>query len=423
MPRRKFLQSVLVAGTASLVLPARLFGSEAPNSTIRVAQIGCGRHGRSNMTNILAVADRFNVRVVAVCDVDRRRARNAVEHVVERQEGGDAPEAYQDFREVLERPDIDAVVIATPDHSHALVALAAVRAGKDVYLEKPLTYGIQEGRALVEATREHERVLQVGTQQRSSTRFRRVCELVRSGRIGTIERISVQLRLHSGTADPTPMEVPDNLDYPGWLEPTHGHPYTEERVHPQDGYSSAGWKRISAHSRGQITNWGTHMVDIALWGLGLDERAAFTVNAEAEFPDRGLFDTHTELAAELVLEKGPVMSINTDSSAPPGIRFEGSDGWAEVTRQHFDASDRALLRPPEDGDRTLAFSEDHYADWLEAILSRRDPVAPVEAGHHANTMCVATLAAARGAPGRELSWDPEAERFEQAEEANVLLDR
>ena len=419
--RRKFLQSLAVAGAAPLILPIRAFGDSGANARINIGAIGCGRQGAGNMRNAMAVADRFNAAIVAVCDVDRNRLRDAANLVKERQGNGDAISQYTDYRELLEREDVDAVIVSTADHSHGMIVLDAVRAGKDVYVEKPLTFGVQEGREVVEAVNRYERIVQVGSQQRSSVYFRRVCELVRSGRLGEVKTMYANLPTDSGTGDPTPMEVPENLEYALWLKPYSDFPYTEDRVHPREGYGRPGFLQVAAHCRGMITGWGTHMVDSLVWGIGMDERTPFTAKGEAEFPDRGLFDVHTTLHAELTFPGGVVMRINCEPGVGAGVRFEGSEGWAQASRGGFEASDRALLLEPDDEDRKLVFSQNHTANWLEAIRSRKALVAPVEAGHLTNTLCVAALAACQAAPGRELEWDPEKEEFRDHPEANAIL--
>ncbi len=412
---------MLLAGTASLIVPSRIFGASGANERINIGAIGCGRQAGGNINNTLANAGRFNARFVAVCDVDRNRMRNRAAMINRRQEGSDPVGEYSDYRELLERPDIDAVLISTPDHTHGIIALDAVRAGKDIYIEKPLTYGVNEGRALVEAVRGNGCVLQVGSQQRSSVHFRRVCEAVRAGRLGEVNFIHVRLPVDQGTGNAAPMDVPEHFDYEGWLRPYTDIPYTEDRVHPINGFGRPGFLQVSAHCLGMITGWGTHMVDSAIWGMGLDERSPFTVKGEAEFPDRGIFDVHTTLVADVTFPSGLVMRIESTEEHPPSVRFEGDEAWAHAQRGFFDASDRALLAEPDDSDRLLEVSTDHTANWLECIRSRKTPVAPVEQGHFTNTLCAAAHAACRVAPGRELTWNATSEEFEDAPEANQML--
>ena len=419
--RRTFLRSLAVVGAAPLILPVRAFGKSGANSRINIGAIGCGRMGRSNINQIINAGRSRNAHFVAVCDVDANRLRAAVPFIKQRAESDDPVSEYTDYRELLARDDIDAVVISTPDHSHGMIVLAAIRAGKDVYVEKPLTYGVKEGRELVKAVNEHGRILQVGSQQRSSVHFRRVCELARSGRLGELETIEVGLPRDSGYADPTPREAPDHLDYDLWLKPGAGYPYSEYRVHPEEGFGRPGFLQVASHCRGMITGWGSHMVDNAVWGTTIDETTPYTVKGDADFPDRGLFDVHTNLHAELTFPDGLVMKIKCDADAQAGVRFNGSEAWAHAWRGRFEASDRSLLQEPADSDRVLPVSQNHHADWLESIRSRKFPVAPVGAGHLTNNLCVSALAAAQAVPGKELQWDPVREEFPGHPEANAIL--
>jgi predicted dehydrogenase len=421
MNRRTSLRFIAMGGIAPMVLPARLLGQSGPNQRINLAAIGCGRMGRGNIGNLIASGKKLNSAFVAVCDVDKNRLRDAAELVRSRSGSKEPVAEYTDYRELLERKDIDAVLISTPDHSHGMVALAAIRAGKDAYVEKPLTYGVREGRELVQAVREHGRILQVGSMQRSSVHFRRVCELARSGRLGKIETIEVGLPMDKGQGDPAPMEVPPGLDFEMWLKPGKSYPYTEHRVHPQESYRRPGFMQVSSHCRGMITGWGSHMVDNALWGIGFDDTKPFRVTCTADFPDRGLFDVHTRLHAEIALPDGIVIKIKCDAEAKAGVRFNGSEAWAHAWRGKFEASDRELLREPKGVETFLAVSNDHHVNWLESIRSRKDPVAPVEGGQLTNNFCVAALAAGKAAGGRELTWDPAKEEFHGNPEANAIL--
>lgn len=421
MKRRACLASIIMGGIAPLFLPSRLLGQSGPNNRINLGAIGCGRMGRGDIGNLIASGKKWNAAFIAVCDVDRNRLRDAGDLVRKSSGSHEEVAEYTDYREMLERKDIDAVLISTPDHSHGMLALAAVRAGKDVYVEKPMTFGVQEGRELVSAVREHKRVLQVGSQQRSSVHFRRVCELARSGKLGKIQRIECGLPMDQGRADATPMEVPATLDYEMWLRPGKSYPYTEERVHPAKGYGRPGFLQVASHCRGMITGWGSHMVDNALWGIGSRDRLPFRVKCEADFPDRGLFDVHTNLYAELTLPDDILISIKCDEKVQAGVRFIGSDAWAHAWRGKFEASDRNMLRAPKGEEPLLVVSNDHHGNWLECIRSREDPVAPVEAGHLTNNLCVGALAAGMAARGKELTWDPDQERFHDHPAANAIL--
>jgi len=364
-------------------------------------------------------------RVIAVCDVDAHRMEDAqwlVDKIYSMELGKDYTQscaAYRDFRELLARKDIDGVLIVTPDHWHGPLAIAAAQASKDIYLEKPLTYSITEGRKLVKAVRRNKRILQVGSQQRSSTYFLMACELARNQRIGKLHTIHVWLPQDQGTGDAEPMPVPVNLDYDFWLGPKPQASFTEDRVHPQRSYSRPGWLQVEEYSRGMITGWGSHMIDTAQWGNGTDDTGPVEIEAKAEFPDRGLFDVHTTFRAEGMYANGVRLIMETGD--PAGVRFEGDRGFVFVRRGAIEPSDRELLREKiRDNEIKLYRSTNHMRDFLECMRSRKDPVAPVEVGHRSNTICVITHIAMK--LGRKLRWDPKAERFINDDEANHWLD-
>ncbi|MHC4623224.1 MAG: Gfo/Idh/MocA family protein [Planctomycetota bacterium] len=308
--RREFLKRSTVAAAASAVpmfVPASALGANAPSKRITIGCIGVGRMGLGDMRTIMAFEQ---AHVVAVCDVDANRARNANQIVEEHYAGrsrsgtykGCAP--YKDFRQLLARNDIDAVLICTPDHWHALPAIAAARAGKDIFIEKPLTLTVPEGRTLSDTVRRYGRVLQVGSQQRSDPRFRFACELVRNGRIGKLHTVKVGLPIDPPTVPQPPMPVPDNLDYNMWLGPTPWADYTEQRVHPKQGYGRPGWLRISDYCCGMITGWGAHHMDIAQWGIGAEYTGPVEIQGRAEYPQDGLWDVHGQFRIEYTYANG-----------------------------------------------------------------------------------------------------------------------
>ncbi len=416
--RRNFLQTALAAAAAPLILPRRVFGA---NETMNLALIGSGRMGLGDLNEALNKGMEAGARVLAVCDLDSNRVKHAqgvVDKFYQGKEGAPGPCAgYGDYKELLARKDIDGVVIATPDHWHAMPAIAAAKAGKDMYLEKPLTYTIPEGRALVKAVRDNKRILQVGSMQRSSLYQRRVCQLVRNGRIGKLKEIEVMLPPDGGTGKADPMPVPENLNYDMWLGPTATAPYTEHRVHPQKGYGRPGWLQIQQYCLGMITGWGAHMFDCAQWGHG-DEFMPVDFEAKAEYPDRGLFNVHTTFESVSRFADGVVMKGGTDKTA--GVKFIGESGWAYFTRGKFEASDRALLRENPDDSVQLYTSNSQMKDFLDAMRSRKDPVCSVEVGHSSNSICVLTHIAMK--TGRKLQWDAAKEQFVGDDEANKLLD-
>lgn len=425
MTRRNFLKATAVTVAAPVIVPSGVFGRQAPSNTMLMGCIGVGRQGQGDMQELIYRGLDAGARVVAVCDIDAHRMEDAqwlVDKIyaVELGEGSQKScAAYKDFRELLAREDIDGVLIVTPDHWHAAMAVAAANAGKDIYLEKPMTFSIAEGRKLVQAVRRNNIILQVGSQQRSSVYFHKACELTRNQRIGKLHTIRVWLPEDQGTGDPSPMPVPKNLDYDFWLGPAPQAPFTEDRVHPQRSYNRPGWLQIEQYCRGMITGWGSHMNDIAQWGNGTDDTGPVEMSAKAEFPDRGLFDVHTTFKAEGLYANG--IKLIQETGEPAGVRFEGDRGWIFVQRGEIQASDRDILREEIGGDEIKLYeSGNHMRNFLECMRSRKDPVAPVEVGHRSNSICVMTHIAMK--LGRRLKWNPESESFIDDDEANRWLD-
>ncbi len=408
-----------------LILPARAFGGTAANSVMRLALIGCGRMGVADLRNAMAAGlkPQANARVVAVCDVDEIRANAACGDVrrftAERKLPAADVTVHADFREILARADVDAVIVATPDHWHAAIAIAAARAGKHIYLEKPLTYGHRQGRELVRTVRAANVVLQTGMQQRSMTYFRQVCTIVRNQWLGGLKTIEIALPLDSGRADAAPMPVPPGLRYDMWLGPAPDAPYTEGRVHPQhDRHGRPGWMQVGDYCHGMITGWGTHQFDIAQWAMGLDH-GPVEVRCHGEFPERGLFDVHTAFTGEARYANGVRLLTN---GGEQGLRFQCENGWAACSRDGFECSDRALLRRrPAANEVKLHESQDHMLDFLIATREGRDPACPVEVGHLANTVALLHhLSMKLG--GRTIKWDPAGERILGDDEAAARLD-
>jgi myo-inositol 2-dehydrogenase / D-chiro-inositol 1-dehydrogenase len=417
--------AVASVSAAPTIVPGRVFQRPAPSETLSFGCIGVGRQGQGDMQELIYRGLQLGARVTALCDVDAHRAEDAqwlAERIYGKELGIDRKPAiavFHDFRELLARADIDGVLIVTPDFWHAPMAIAAANAGKDIYLEKPMTYSIAEGRGLVEAVRRNKRVLQVGSQQRSQGYFRIACEAARNGRVGKIHTIRVWNPIDSGTGDPAPQPVPKYLDYAFWMGPTADQPFTEDRVHPQVGYGRPGWLQIERYCRGMITGWGSHMNDIAQWGNGSDDTGPVEISAKGEFPDRGLFDVHTHYTSEGLYANG--VRLLQETGDPAGVRFEGDKGWIFCSREKVEASDPALLRrKPGPGEVQLPVSTNHMRNFLECVRSRKDPIAPVEAGHRSNTICCITHIAMK--LGRKLRWDPKAEKFVGDDDANKMLD-
>lgn len=409
--RREFLRgSAAVAASAAImwpaIVPSSAFGADAPSSRITMGCIGVGGQGTSNMKGFKGQP---GCQVVAVCDVDAGHRENAAKTA-----GLDPKSCYNDFREVLARGDIDAVSVAAPDHWHVPISIAAVRAGKDVYCEKPLTLTIAEGRALADEVRRYGRILQTGSQQRSSDNFRFACELVRNGRIGKVHTVRVGVPGNNRTCEPTwtPEPVPEGFDYDLWLGPALWAPYHRQRCHYE-------FRFILDYSGGQPTNWGAHHLDIAHWGLGMDNSGPVEIVGNGEFPTTGLFTTATKVYFEATYANGVKLICQTDGS---NTRFEGADGWVDVSRGDLKTLPESLKKEIIGPDEIHLYqSRDHKQNFLDCIKSRKDPIAGAETGHRSATLChlgnIAMLL------GRKLKWDPVKERFIGDSAANSMLAR
>ncbi len=447
LSRRSFLAAAgkgaaavsLPAVAAPTIVSASVLGATSPSNRINVAAIGTGRISRDHDMPETLVFD--TARIMAVCDLDRRRledGRRFVNDFYAKQTGAsyDGVTMYDDYRELLLNPDVDAVLISTPDHWHVPIAIAAVEAGKDVYLQKPASLTIAEGRALSYAVQRTGRVLQLGSQNRSLPQHRYACELVRNGRIGKLHTVEVGMAADPGGQDEPEMPVPSHFNYDMWLGSTPAVYYTEKRVHPQSGYDRPGWLRCEQFGAGMITGWGAHHIDTAHWGMGAEHTGPIEIRGTAEFPASGLWNVHGPFRTEALYADGVRMIVS--DSLPNGIKFIGSEGWIFVNRvsgvsgtgpkayvgnpKALDASDRAILTSEIGPDEIhLIDSPDHHGNWLEAIRSRQLPIAPVEVGHRSCSACLLHHMAMKA--GRTLKWDPARERFRDDDEANSWVSR
>jgi predicted dehydrogenase len=326
------------------------------------------------------------------------------------------------------------VVISTPEHWHAELGIAAARAGKDIYVQKPFTMTIAEGILFRDEVARHGRVLQVGSQQRSTAQFRRACELVRSGRVGRLRRIEIGLPIDPTKPDEAPQPVPANLDYDRWLGSTAFEPYTEQRVHPQADYGRPGWLRNENYSLGMITGWGSHHLDTAHWAMDVELSGPLTVEGRAEFPKNRIWNVHGAYEIELVYP-GEVR-VRVCDKLPNGLKFIGDEGWIWVTREGTTTSSDPVnpgpVLPPLDASNPklldeagvavqLPRSQEHHRNWLECVRSRKAPIAPAPVAHRSGSACVVSWIAMK--LGRRLTWDARAERFVGDEQANALLAR
>ena len=441
------------------IVPASVFGKNAPSNRINVASIGCGRISVTH--DMTGVARYAGARIIAVCDVDKNRAdagpaavKNNYQRMSQFNGGlkGDWDiKVYYDYKELLQNKDIDAVHISLPDHQHAIVGVHAVNAGKDVYLQKPASLTIEEGRILSNAVKRTGRTLQMGSQQRSISpwpQFKKACELVRNGRIGEIKTIEVGLPGDPGGGNPVKMDIPSNLNYDAWLGATPEIFYTEDRVHSHDSSmkgvtSRPGWLRCEQFGAGMITGWGAHHIDTAHWGMGTEYSGPIEIWGSASFPTddpayKGLWDVHGIFRTEAMYANGVRMIVSNELTN--GVKFIGTEGWIWVTRGNYkvtdtdpvadnsgvkpiDASNPKILQSVIGANEIHLYeSPDQHANWLDCIKTRKEPVAPIEIGHRSCSACLLHHIAMK--LKRKISWDPEKEMFSNNDkEATAMLSR
>jgi len=444
--RRSFMkasaQTGALTGLASLgfptIVPAKVLGKDAPSNKINIGAIGVGRISRDH--DMAETLKYDHAKIIAVCDVDSKRLEDGKKYVNDfyTKKTGKAYEGvamYSTHEELLLNKDIDAVLISTPDHSHAYLGIHAVEAGKDVYLQKPASLTIAEGRALSNAVHRTGRILQIGSQQRSSSQFRYAAELVRNGRIGALKEVMIGLPSDPGGDIEPEMPIPKTLNYDAWLGSTPYVYYTEKRVHPQVGYDRPGWLRCEQFGAGMITGWGTHHVDSAHWGMDTEYTGPIEVWAKAEFPKSGLWNVHGSFTSHGTYANGVKMTISTE--LPNGIKYIGTEGWIFVTRGAYKASPNEPTVPNQKAlsasdpriiesvigpnEINLYRSNEHHGNWLECIQTRKQPITPVEVGHRACSTCLIHHIAMK--LPRKLQWDPMNEKFINDDEANSLLNR
>lgn len=463
--RRRFLRRV--AGTAAVlgapaVIPGSALGlaqAAVPSERVTLGLIGCGGHGAGwNLSQLFRHGD---VQVIAVCDVDANRMDAARKRVDEhyRQTLGDAAgecAAYRDFRELINRPDIDTIMNATPDHWHVIPAIMAAKCGKDVCCEKPLTLFVEEGRVLSDVVEQHNRVFQTASENRSIATYIQLVALVRGGVIGELKHIEVRLPMGNtsvravgvsdgASAPGEPRDPPPELDYDMWLGQAPQMPYIPARVH-------YNFRWNLAFSGGVITDWGAHMCDLAQWGHGTEGTGPVEVEGQGDFPPRdSVYNTAPTFRVDYKYADGVTMTVSAGTgdldpgqsySIPivgrtpqPGIRFEGTDGWIESHnwRGSLKASQREMLDvevdpealgiylPSEIVRREEGGKGGEHRNFLDCVKSRKPCYAPAETGHR--TITIAHLGNIAMMLGRKLRWNPDAERFVDDEEADAMLTR
>lgn len=399
-------------------------GGVSANERINIGFIGTGRQAAH--ANIPGFLHQSDARVVAVCDVDSWRmeqARNAVEKFyAEKAQAGTKPKCatFADWRELLAQRDIDAVMISTPDHWHVPMALAALKAGKDVSCEKPLTRTIREGRTLADAVQRENRVFCTDSEFRTERMFHKAAQLVRNGRIGQLKRIITATPKDSTLPAQEPMPVPPELDYEMWQGPAPRRPYTLQRVHPRhDTKGRPGWLCIRDYADGMLANWGAHLNDIAMWANDTEHTGPVEVDAKGKFPPKGnLWDIVQEFEAEFLFADGVRLTCKTEK---PYVRFEGSEGWIQVSYpSRIEVEPESLLTwEPGPNDLRLPRINSEKRNFLDAVRSRGQPLYTAEGGHR--NASLSHLAIASIELGRKLRWDPKAEKVTDDEEANKLL--
>jgi predicted dehydrogenase len=440
--RRTFLKTSLGAAAAAgfpTIVPSSVFGQLAPSNRINVGAIGVGRISRGH--DLPGIWKYDQAKIMAVCDLDANRVelgKALINGYYSKKTGKpyDGVTGYHHYRELLANKDIDAVVISTPDHQHAILAVDAVRAKKDVYLQKPASLTISEGRHMSDQVTASKQILQIGSQQRSWKQFYRACELVRNGRIGEIKHVEIGLPGDPAGGDPAPMPVPTGFQYDAWLGSTPEVPYTVDRVMPLQGFSRPGWLRMEQFGAGMITGWGAHHVDTAHWGMNTELTGPVEIWGTAEFPTSGLWDVHGKFLTHTRYANGITMDISGDF--PNGIKWYGTKGWIFVTRDEMTtptatAGQTAKIEPlmasdPKildsvigPGEVHLYQSDDQHGNWLDCIKSRKAPTAPAEIGHRACSTCLLHHIAMK--TKRHLHWDPAKERFINDDAANAMLSR
>lgn len=419
MNRRRFLKHTGCIAVCGLAFPRFVpssalskAGTVAASERITVGFIGTGGHGiEVNLKSFLAQPD---ARAVAVCDVDPVNLRKA-RSLVNAKYGNADCVTTQDWREIVARPDIDAVMISTPDHWHVPISIAAAKAGKDVICEKP-TLTIEEGRRLVEAMERYGRVFQWSTEDRAVDVYHRMCELVRNGRIGKVHTIRVELPVGPDTpGNPEPMPVPNGFDYDMWLGPAPWAPYTKDRCH-------WNFRWIFDYSGGMLTDWGAHLLDGAQWGNDTEHTGPVEVEGRGVFCRGGLYDTAREYHLEYTYADGVKLVVD---SGTPSLRFEGTDGWVgnRGWRGKLEASRPAILNSVIGPDEIHLYTcpQGEHRNFLDCVKSRQACYFPPEIGHRCFT--IAHIGNVAMLLGRKLNWNPDRERFVNDDEANRMLAR
>lgn len=421
--RRRFLTSTSAAIAAPLVMPSsRLFGQESAKRTVRLGHIGLGGQGTGLLRNFLS---REGVTSVAIADPVRQKRERAAKYVSDAQ--GHTPKLYNDFRELLSDPSIDAVVIATPDHWHVPIGLAAVRAGKDVYIEKPLGHTLAQNKAMLDACQEHDRIFQYGTQQRSQEILKRGIELVLNDYIGEIERIDIWAPHGQSGGSLEEIPVPEGMDYDLYIGPAPMKPCTKDRI------TSPGSWYCSDYAIGFIAGWGAHPLDISIWGLDYDQQGPFKVRGTGKTPTPdALFNTITSWDVEIEYAGGIKAHFMSDDVAKPivdgyrdnwcgdGTTFFGPKGWVSLSRGGVAASNRDWFRDVQGDDaKRVPYQRSYYQAFVDAVRDHTPSVGPI--GDAVRSDALSHLSVLAIQSGKEVVWDPKAYRIVSPEPLNERM--
>jgi len=420
--RRRFLRNAATLAAAPYVLSYPSWGKAAPSARVNLGMIGVGNMGGGHLSGLVSHNE---VQIVAICDVMQHEREEALKVVTEAYTDKAGREykgcdLYNEYEQLLARPDIDAVLIAVPDHWHATIAIAACRAGKDVYCEKPLALTIREADQMVAAARRYGRVLQTGSQQRSESNFRLACELVRSGRIGRLVQVNVGIGAPSQEKYLPEEPLPDGIDWDRWLGPSPWYPYNSERC---SGDYGGGWRFIRETSGGMMTDWGAHHFDIAQWGMGMDGHGPVEIIApELEPVERGKPSFLGKVKPGKPLTYKYANGVIMQHGGANGILFTGTDGKIEVNRGYFRTwPDKIGKEPLGPKDVHLYESPGHFQDFLNCMRTRQRPICDVAIGASSVTVC--HLGNIAWWLGRSLKWDPATHEIIGDAEAARWLDR
>ena len=413
LSRRNFLRGSSAVAAASVfnIVPASVFGQNAPSKRITMAMVGVGGQGQGNMGAFLGMDD---VVVRIVCDVNDKKMVDSKRKVDGRYNNTDCL-MMKDFREACIRPDIDAIMIGTPDHWHAIIGTFAARNGKDIYGEKPFTHDLREGRALVNAIEQHGRVWQTGSQQRSSGEMRRAVELVRNGRIGKVTHVEVGLPGGGRGPQAKPdAKVPEGFDWDFWVGPAPYRPY--------QGVSDWDWRWVNDWGCGQMMDWIGHHADIAQWGLGYDTSGPVTIEGYAPYEPEGIYDSFKSYQYTGVYENGVKIIVGDDSKFRGGAKWYGENGaWVWVNRGRYEASSPQIYDARIEANEIRLRSPGHHREFIECIKTRNITITPAEVAHRSAS--IGHLGQIAMITGRKITWDPVKEEIANDPGASAMLGR